>query len=451
MVTTRSSTGGELRERKTTDYDTPSKSNKRKTSSVATMSTNYHDAESQWANRTMEAKQRAVERDRIVIYKRPLTTVWLFINVTYRTFASYAAWVYRHRNVTVLPVILILVLQYNLRRFHYQPVQDWQAEVDRNTAYFMWWVGLGVLSSIGLGTGMHSGMLFMFPHILKTVLFAEGCGHTNFDSRINMWNAAITGNVSFECGAAAGAAPATWWNLLLKLAPAGILWGAGTAIGEIPPYFVSYSAAKLGGEENEELSELEDASNGDVVTQMKRWMVNVLRRFGFWGVLAFSAYPNAAFDLVGICCGHFMMPFLTFFGGTFVGKALIKAPGQVAGAVVVFGSGTREAFKAWLQPLLPASYHALVVSKMEAAILKFQKINEGEGPEAHSFFSFYSNGFGLAQVWSLVVIGLVGFFALSCVHQFAKGRQLELDNGYLDKKYPLTVREDIHHKKNVTA
>eukprot|EP00959_Pyramimonas_sp_CCMP1952_P459979 9479122-Pyramimonas_sp.AAC.1 len=124
---------------------------------------------------------------RIAIYKKPITTVWLFVNVTYRTLASYTAWIYEYRNITVLPVLLIVVISYNLRRFHYQPVRDWQADMDRNVAYVVWWVGLGVLSSIGLGTGMHSGMLFMFPHILKTVLFAEGCGHTNFDSRINMW------------------------------------------------------------------------------------------------------------------------------------------------------------------------------------------------------------------------------------------------------------------------
>ena len=35
------------------------------------------------------------------------------------------------------------------------------------TSYVIWWVGLGVLSSIGLGTGMHSGLLFLFPHMLK--------------------------------------------------------------------------------------------------------------------------------------------------------------------------------------------------------------------------------------------------------------------------------------------
>ena len=36
--------------------------------------------------------------------------------------------------------------------------------------YAVWWVGLGILSSIGLGTGMHSGLLFLFPHMLKVGL-----------------------------------------------------------------------------------------------------------------------------------------------------------------------------------------------------------------------------------------------------------------------------------------
>jgi hypothetical protein len=39
-------------------------------------------------------------------------------------------------------------------------LQEW-------TLYTTWWIGLGILSSIGLGTGMHSGLLFLFPHMLK--------------------------------------------------------------------------------------------------------------------------------------------------------------------------------------------------------------------------------------------------------------------------------------------
>ncbi len=47
-------------------------------------------------------------------------------------------------------------------------------------------------------------------------------------------------------------------------------------------------------------------------------------RHGFVGILLLAAWPNAAFDLCGICCGHFLMPFWDFFGATFIGKALLK-------------------------------------------------------------------------------------------------------------------------------
>jgi hypothetical protein len=40
--------------------------------------------------------------------------------------------------------------------------------------YVTWWLGLGVLSSIGLGTGMHSGLLFLFPHMLKVGVKTRG-------------------------------------------------------------------------------------------------------------------------------------------------------------------------------------------------------------------------------------------------------------------------------------
>jgi hypothetical protein len=52
--------------------------------------------------------------------------------------------------------------------------------------------------------------------------------------------------------------------------------------------------------------------------------IEFMKKHGFWGLVAMSAWPNAAFDLCGICCGTFMMPFWQFFGATFVGKGLIK-------------------------------------------------------------------------------------------------------------------------------
>lgn len=43
--------------------------------------------------------------------------------------------------------------------------------------------------------------------------------------------------------------------------------------------------------------------------------------------------PNAAFDLCGLCCGAFKMPFWKFFGATLLGKAFVKVNMQVRSCV----------------------------------------------------------------------------------------------------------------------
>ena len=99
-----------------------------------------------------------------------------------------------------------------------------------------------------------------------------------------------------------------------------------------------FYAARLAGKENEEFNEMmESKSSWNILNAMKvrnrrylfilffsqknshskkkkEWMINFLQRHGFIGVLLMSAYPNMAFDLCGIACGHFLMPFWEFFG-----------------------------------------------------------------------------------------------------------------------------------------
>ena len=41
----------------------------------------------------------------------------------------------------------------------------------------MWWLGLGVASSIGLGTGLHTFVLYLGPHIANVALAANECGY----------------------------------------------------------------------------------------------------------------------------------------------------------------------------------------------------------------------------------------------------------------------------------
>ena len=46
--------------------------------------------------------------------------------------------------------------------------------------------------------------------------------------------------------------------------------------------------------------------------------------------------PNPLFDLAGITCGHFNVPFWTFFGATLIGKAIIKMHIQKLFVIVAF-------------------------------------------------------------------------------------------------------------------
>ena len=247
----------------------------------------------------------------------------------------------------------------------------------------------------------------------QVCLAAERCGNLDFDARADMWWKAE----GFHCRSvsAAGAAAVGFWPIFRKVIGSSMLWGAGTAMGEVPPYAISYHAAKAGIKNAEVEQMLGVSSSGGsggggwfpqrrmgaagavclrpglgwgsrdggrggpaaagvpvvslacclvpsrgfphdvyplvcsfpgllaaLVNRMKNWMLGFIRQHGFWGILLLAAYPNAAFDLCGICCGHFLMPFWEFFGATLIGKGVIKVAGQTAFFVTLFREQSRE-------------------------------------------------------------------------------------------------------------
>lgn len=137
-----------------------------------------------------------------------------------------------------------------------------------------------------------------------------------------------------------------------KAWPAAFLWGVGTALGEIPPYATSLAATLAGDidEEVEEYNEIEEQTRSgtkkkvDPITATKIWMIAFMRRYGFWGVFIMSAWPNALFDLCGICCGASKMPFWDFFGALFLGKACTKVPPQVFIMILLFSEVYRDTY-----------------------------------------------------------------------------------------------------------
>jgi membrane protein YqaA with SNARE-associated domain len=322
-----------------------------------------------------------------------------------------------------LPVLVIYIFGISIEGAH-RPLFN---EVSIWVEFIIWWVGLGVLSSVGLGTGMHSGLLFLFPHIFFVVSTAEKCNNLNFDSRTNMWANVMKPGDTFVCS---NVSPVSEYDknvpllgLLAKSALACLLWGAGTAIGELPPYATSF-AARLAGKEDEEFEELmaESKEDENVVARMKKWMLDIVDKYGFWGVVLLSAWPNAMFDLCGICCGHALMPFVTFFTAVFIGKALIKVNGQLLLFTLLFSS----------------KYRHVAVDKIATAAALVGLDSTKVSKLVHDAVDKFSVGGGGAESTSILAVAfqytigiIILLFVKSCIEQFAQSRQKEIDDAKL--------------------
>ena len=322
----------------------------------------------------------------------------------------------------LLPLVVVYLFAVNIEGIH----RGFVDEITIWGKFVLWWVGLGVLSSVGLGTGMHSGLLFLFPHIFFVVSTAEKCNNLNFDTRTNMWANVMKPGDTFACVSASTNYDVTLFGLLLKSGLACMLWGIGTAIGELPPYATSY-AARMAGKEDEDLEELlADTSKADVVARMKTWMLNLVNKYGFWGVLLLSAWPNALFDLTGICCGHALMPLATFLSAVIIGKAFIKVNGQMLLFTLLFSNKYRNVAVDKLAGMAAIfGFDGSRITKMlHDAVAKFSTGGAGAG-ESQSLLA-------TAFQYSITIVILL--FVKSCIEQFAQSRQKEIDDQTLDEK-----------------
>jgi hypothetical protein len=88
-------------------------------------------------------------------------------------------------------------------------------------------------------------------------------------------------------------APATdnnsvsFWSILFNVQLEAFMWGLGTAIGELPPYFMAKAAAEAGksNEEIEELRQLEVSKPNGFMERIKALIYHHLKRHGFVTVL----------------------------------------------------------------------------------------------------------------------------------------------------------------------
>lgn len=358
--------------------------------------------------------EQATKRSGIVMWWSPFTTLALFIQVAIKSLIDLTVSGVAHPFTRFVLVPLLAAFGWL-----WYIENEFVDEILFAGWFALWWFGLGVLSSVGLGSGMHSGILFLFPHIFKVVNAAKQCQDMNYDSHSDMWWQACS--MKCESTNPAGAEDAPFMAVLLRVLVPAMLWGAGTACGEIPPYAVSRAAA-LAGEDDEETSEaMAEMQGDDAMSKMKAWMAGFVEKYGFWGVLIMSSWPNAAFDLVGIVCGQLGVPFWTFLSATMIGKAGVKVNGQAVFFVWWFRNP--ELFINLLHDLverLPGGMGESidVRAKLTAALAAVTGGVEAEEEAEQSWPKFLGESLILVVILSFVV---------STVNQFAQGLQKERD------------------------
>lgn len=290
--------------------------------------------------------QLAAARERLCLHLQPVTTLSLFLRYVVDFLMTHIAKLLRSPLLWVFAVPLVVLwlsLKHSLAPELFAPPvcgrkeagMLWQMEFA--VSEVAWWVILGVLSSIGFGTGLHSGMMFLFPHVMQVVAAAEAC-HTT--QGLVAW---YQHPCKLDCSTTSGPkddSMVTMMRLWFLVTVPCMLWGFGTAIGELPPYAVSKTARLAGGTDSEFEAELKEAKEKkDLFSRMKIWTIDFTEKHGFLGVFMLASWPNAAFDMCGMCCGYLLMPFWTFFLATALGKGVVKVNMQAFFFVNLFGSG----------------------------------------------------------------------------------------------------------------
>ncbi|XP_017030269.1 vacuole membrane protein 1 [Drosophila kikkawai] len=366
-----------------------------------------------------QREKERLERSQLVLWRHPLqTTKYCGLELA-ALLRTWSARLLQQR--LLLAALIVLGIVFSIIYKIDGPHQLFIELVRRNTWFFVYWLGLGVLSSVGLGTGLHTFLLYLGPHIASVTLAAYECNSLRFPQPPYP-DDIICPEEPYDKRVP------NIWSIMSKVRLEAFLWGAGTALGELPPYFMA-KAARLSGydpDDAEELAEFEALNakrhqkNLSLMDKGKLFMERVVERVGFFGILACASIPNPLFDLAGITCGHFLVPFWTFFGATLIGKAVIKMHIQKIFVIIAFNETLIER-AVDLLATVPVLGHKL--QEPFKAFLKNQKQRlhrQQRGASGGAGGGAGDSGNLLSKIFETFVIGMVCYFVVSIVNSLAQ-------------------------------
>ncbi|KAF5789735.1 hypothetical protein HanXRQr2_Chr09g0374791 [Helianthus annuus] len=291
--------------------------------------------------------------------------------------------------------------------------------------FVLWWVALGVASSIGLGSGLHTFVLYLGPHIAFFTIKAMQCGRVDIKSAIYdtiqlnrspSWLKKDCSEFGPPLFSTEHGIQVPLTSILPQVQVEAILWGLGTALGELPPYFIS-RAASISGEKIDAADELDASSTEDNgvasnLNNMKRWLLSHAQYLNFFTILILASVPNPLFDLAGIMCGQFGIPFWEFFLATLIGKAIVKTHIQTVFIISVCNNQLLDWIEnelIWMLSFIPGVASALpsIVAKLHAMKEKYM----AAPLPVTSNIKVKSWDLSFASVWNTIVwLMLLNFF-----------------------------------------
>ncbi|KAK9754087.1 SAP domain [Popillia japonica] len=371
---------------------------------------------------TVHSANKALEKaEREMLWKKPLLTLEYFGKEVFELSCIYGNKLFEYRKLAILFIGVLVTFAITWSQIRRSAPIVHAAMVQEIIVVFI----LDRLGDSVIG-----------PHIAQVTLAAYECNGLNFPEPPYPDEIICPNTVS-------GTAVSVL-SIMSKVRLESMCWGAGTALGELPPYFMA-RAARLSGidpDEEDELAEIEELQrkNKEDLTLIERGKLlieDIVQKVGFLGILACASIPNPLFDLAGITCGHFLVPFWTFFGATlifdlagitcghflvpfwtfvgatFIGKAIIKMYIQKLFVIIAFNEALITTALSWLHLV------SVVGESLQTPFKAFlenqkSKLHRRGGPQTAE----KSNVLG--SVFEKFVIVMILYFVLSIVNSLAQ-------------------------------
>lgn len=145
-----------------------------------------------------------------------------------------------------------------------------------------------------------------------------------------------------------------------------------------------------------------------VMDKVKMTLYKVLKNHAFITVTLCASIPNPLFDLAGLTCGHFLIPFGVFFGATFIGKSIIKVSIQCLFVIFSFSEHHVEHIIQMFEGNIPSLRGTLssAIEKQKKAL--FSEVVAEESKPL------------IAMLWEYFVIAMIVYFLVSIINSLTQ-------------------------------